>query len=205
MDTVKPKSRTRHSYREAIREVIRSRLARGEALHIRKILGEAGGGSITTVQEELGKMIGAEKVRASTLIGAGASTIKARVVALEAAIDAGLERERTLQVEVKVLNAALQTSRSDVEKLLMNHQDSQRLLMQGVDDLREMVKAGQGSLPNGVVEAERAKTLRREVESSGDAIYWHEKHDQLLHRYIEMERKNRLLASRLHDLGGVID
>ena len=148
-------------------------------------------------------MIGAEKVRASALIGAGASTIKARVQALEAAIDAAMERERLLQAEVVVLKDALQSSRDDVAKLLAIHQDSQRLLMQGVDDLREMVKAGQGALPVGIVETERAKVPPKEGRdaSSGDAFYWHEKHDQLLRRHVNMEKENREMAALLHDLG----
>jgi hypothetical protein len=203
MTTPKPKSRSRHSFRDPIREVIRRRLARGEPLHIQKILTEVGGGSITTVRQELAEMIGAEKVRASTLIGAGASTIKARVQALEAAIDAAMERERLLQAEVVVLKDALQSSRDDVAKLLAIHQDSQRLLMQGVDDLREMVKAGQGALPVGIVETERANVSPKEVRdaSSGDAFYWHEKHDQLLRRHVNMEKENREMAALLHDLG----
>ena len=197
------KPRTRHSYREPIREAIRQRLARGETLHIRSIIKEACGGSISTVRQELAKMLGEDKIKASTLIGAGASSVTARVGALEQAIDASLERERILEAKNSALQESLDTSREELARLLTDHHDSQKLLFQTVDDLRQMIKAGRSSLPAGILEAERAKTGKSEM--NGDVIYWRAKYDQLLQQFIDLNGKNRILGSRLHDLGGDLD
>lgn len=192
--------RTRHSFRSAIREVIRVRLAKGDTLTVRSILKDAGGGSITTVQEEIAALGVKEKVRASALIGAGAKTVQARVEALEAAIDDALERERSLAAEVQAFREALAHKEAEVQTLLATHTDSQRMLLQGVDDLRQMVRAGRESLPPGVLAAERTK-IAAEKDGDSKVIYWQTKHDQLLGKYVEMEKKNRAMASRLHELG----
>ena len=183
--------------------MIRDSLARGQKLSLRAIQEKAGGGSLTTVKEELYKLIPGDKIRPSTLIGAGAPTLTERVVDLENAIDASLERGRRLEAENAALRASLQESRSELDKLMVAHQDSQRLLLQGVDDLRQMVKAGQGTLPAGVMEAARAKSLP--PEKTEDSIYWQAKHDQVLQQFITLDGKYRILASRLHDLGGDVD
>lgn len=197
------KPRSKHSYRDLIREVIRDSLARGQKLSLRAIQDKAGGGSLGTVKEELQKLLSGDKIRASALIGAGAPTLAERMVDLENAIDASLERERVLEADNAALRASLQEARSELDKLLVAHQDSQRLLLQGVDDLRQMVKAGQGGLPAGVMDAERAKSLP--PEKTGDAIYWQAKHDQLLQRYIALDGKNRKMAGQLHELGVDVD
>lgn len=197
--TTKPKRRTKHSYRPAIHEVIRQRIARGAPLHIREIIEEAGGGSISTVRDELAKLVGQDQARASALVGAGARSAHERVPALERAIDDALEREKLLLAENQVLKATLEQRNADVEKLLLTHTDSQRMLLQGVDDLRQMVRAGRESLPAGVLAAEQAKVAGKDGDSK--AVYWQTKHDQLLARYVDMEKKNRALMARLHDLG----
>lgn len=196
------KPRSKHSYRDLICEAIRDSHARGQPLSLRAIQRKAGGGSLGTVTEELQKFFSGDKIRASASIGAG-STLAGRTKALENAIDASLERERVLEADNAALRASLQESRSELDKLLVAHQDSQRLLLQGVDDLRQMVKAGQGGLPAGVLEAERVKSLP--PEKTGDAIYWQAKHDQLLQRYIALDGKNRKMAGQLHDLGVDVD
>ena len=92
---------------------------------------------------------------------------------------------------------------ADLDKLLTAHQDSQRLLLQSVDDLRQMVKAGQGAMPQGVMEAERQKSAP--PSESGDAILWKARHDQLLKRYVALDEKCRKLAGQLHELGVDVD
>ena len=137
------------------------------------------------------------------MIGAGASSVTARVGALEQAIDSSLERERVLEAKNTALQESLNSSRDELARLLTDHHDSQRMLFQTVDDLRQMVKAGQSSLPTGVLDAERAKIASSEM--NGDVIYWRAKYDQLLQQYIELDAKIRILRSRLNDLGGDFD
>ena len=193
------KPRSKHSYRDRIREVIRHRIFRGDPLHTYKILEEAGGGSASTVQQELAAMLEGDTVKPAVLIGAGQRTPTQRIGALEKAINDSIAREQVLIAENTALKESLQAARSDLDKLLVAHQDSQRLLLQGVDDLRQMVRGGHDALPAGVVEAERRKHTAQ-TESS-DAILWQAKHDQLLNRHIALEAKCRLLAGRLHELG----
>ena len=198
-----PRPRSRYSYRERIREVIRARIARGDPIQNRDIIKEAGGGSASTVVEEVAKIFDGDTVKPAVLIGAGAKTATQRVVALEQAVNASLAREQSLISENTVLKASLHDLRAELDKLLTSHQDAQRLLLQGVDDLRQMVKAGQGSMPQGVLEAERTKT--QIPDQSGTAIYWQAKHDQLLERFVALEAKARILAGKVHELGGEID
>ena len=198
--TEKPrKPRSRHSFREDIREIIRRRIAAGEPLHVRKIIDEAGGGSASTVKQELIAIIKDGTVKAIALTGKGADSPSRRIVALQKAINESLERELGLVAENTALKESLHVARTDLEKLLVAHQDAQRLLLQGVDDLRQMVKAGQGTLPAGIVEAERQKHVAS--SQSNDAILWKAKHDRLLQRFVELESKYRALDSRLHELG----
>lgn len=189
------KRRSRHSYREAIRLVILERIALGKPLTQREILKEAGGGSTSTVIEELAK---AERVTPAALVGRGAASLPQRIAALEDALNASLAREKVLEAENLVLKTSLTGARTDVDKLLAAHQDSQRMLLQGVDDLRQMVKAGQGSMPQGVIEAERQKVAGAET---GDAILWKARHDKLLQQFLALDAKNRKLVLQLHDLG----
>lgn len=191
--------RTRHSYRNAIRDAIRRRLALGEPLHVRKIIDEAGGGSASTVQEEIANLAGKEKLRASTLVGAGTGTVHDRVRALENALDDALEREKVLTAEVQVLRNSLSKRDEDVAKLMLTHVDSQKMLLQGVDDLRQMVRAGRDALPSGVIAAEDAKVSAPAADNQ--AVYWQTKHEALLRKYVDLDRRNRLLASRLSEAG----
>ena len=137
------------------------------------------------------------------MIGRSAQSPYERITALEAAINAGIAREAVLSSENAVLRQSLQAARADVDKLLVGHQDSQRLLLQGVDDLRQMVKAGKGALPTGVVQ--RVSADEAEVKESADGILWKAKHDQLLTRFVALESKSRRMASQLHDLGVDVD
>ncbi len=187
--------RSRHSYREAIRVAILDRIKLGKPLNHRAILDDAGGGSATTVAEELAK---AQEVTPATLVGSGATSPTQRIAALEDALNASLRRQNVLEAENQVLNKALAAARTDVDKLLAAHQDSQRLLLQGVDDLRQMVKAGQGALPHGLIETATKKVASVET---GDAILWKAKHDQLLQRFVVLDARNRKLVSQLHELG----
>ena len=193
------KPRSKHSYRDRIREVIRHRIYRGDPLHTYKILEEAGGGSASTVQQELAAMLEGDTVKPAVLIGAGQRTPTQRIGALEKAINDSIAREQVLIAENTALKESLQAARSDLDKLLVAHQDAQRLLLQGVDDLRQMVRAGKDTLPAGVIEAERQKIAAQ--HQSNDGILWKAKHDQLLRRYIELEARNRKLEGRLHELG----
>lgn len=187
--------RTRHSFRKRIYQVILDRMARGDTLHVRAILKEAGGGSVTTVREELAKC---PVPTEATRVGQGANTPAQRIVLLERAVNEGRSREEILRVENGVLRESLAAARSDVDKLLSAHQDSQRRLLQGVDDLRQMVKAGQGALPQGIIEAERRKNVPL---ISNDDFLWKARHDQLLQRYIALDEKCRKLENKLHELG----
>ncbi len=193
------KPRSRHSFRECIREIIQRRIAEGRPLHVRKIIDDAGGGSASTVKEEIAEAIKAGAIRAIALTGKSANSPSRRIAALQATINESLERELGLVAENTALKESLQIARTDLEKLLVAHQDSQRMLLQGVDDLRQMVKAGQGTLPAGIVEAERQKHVA--PSQSNDAILWKAKHDRLLQRFVELESKYRSLNGRLHELG----
>ena len=195
METQKTSARSRRSYRERIREVIQQRIVLGKPLTHREILKDAGGGSSSTVVSEMARI---KLPSPAVLVGRGARTLPQRVLALEEALNAALSREKLLTVENDMLKRLLAEARSEVDKLLASHQDAQRLLLQGVDDLRQMVKAGQGGLPPGVVQAGAAKETGKE---SGESILWKTKHDQLLRRYIALEGRCREMASLLHDLG----
>jgi hypothetical protein len=191
--------RSRHSYRERIQEVIQERIALGKPLTHRDILKEAGGGSASTVVEELAK---AERITPATLIGRGAKSLPQRIAALEDALNASLGREKVLEAENQALRESLTSARADVDKLLAGHQDSQRMLLQGVDDLRQMVKAGQGGMPPAVIAAERQKAAG---DDTGDGILWKARHDQLLQRFVALDAKNRKMSSQLHELGVDVD
>jgi len=193
------KPRSKHSYRDRIREVIRHRIYRGDPLRTYEIIDEAGGGSASTVQQELKAMLEGDTVKPAVLVGADQRTPTQRIGALEKAINEGIAREQVLIAENAALKESLQAARSDLDKLLVAHQDSQRLLLQGVDDLRQMVRAGKDTLPAGVMEAERQKIAAQ--HQSNDGVLWKAKHDQLLRRYIELEARNRKLEGRLHELG----
>lgn len=198
MSTQTPKSRkprSLHSYRAKIRDVIIARKLRGDTFDIRDIIKEVGGGSNTTVREELDNC---PEITEGMRIGRGAKTAAERVTALEKAIDASLTRERELVAEKLALKTSLDSARADLDKLLTAHQDSQRLLLQSVDDLRQMVKAGQGAMPRGVMEAERQKSAPME---SGDAILWKARHDLLLKQFAALDEKCRKMAGQLHELG----
>lgn len=193
--TPPPKRRKTHSYRERIREVIEVRKLLGKPLNQREILKEAGGGSASTVVEELAK---AALETPATLIGRGASTFPQRIAALEDAINSSLARERVLDAENQVLRASLADARADLDKLLVAHQDAQRLLLQGVDDLRQMLKAGQqpSALRPSAPAIERGPDAR-----DGDGVLWKARHDQLLERFVALDAKNRAMAGQLHELG----
>ncbi len=197
MTTLAPPSKRRksHSYRERIRDVIEARKLLGKPLNQREILKEAGGGSASTVVEELAK---AALETPATLIGRGASTFPQRIAVLEDAINSSLARERVLVAENQVLRASLADARADLDKLLVAHQDSQRLLLQGVDDLRQMLKAGQqGDLRPAVPVRERGIPMRDDA----DGVLWKARHDQLLERFVALEAKTRKMAGQLHELG----
>ena len=202
MTTLVPpqKKRKSHSYRDRIREVIEVRKLLGKPLNQREILKEAGGGSASTVVEELAK---AALATPATLIGRSASTFPQRIAALEEAINSSLARERVLVAENQVLRTSLTDARADLDKLLVAHQDAQRLLLQGVDDLRQMLKAGQqGGLRPAAPAIERGPSVR---DGSGDGLLWKARHDQLLERFVALEAKNRAMASQLHELGADFD
>lgn len=194
------KKRSKHSYREKIREVIARRRLKGLSCSVRSILKEAGGGSASTVLEELANT---DKPLPAALVGQETTNPYQRIVALEDAINASIEREQCLATENAVLKASLEAARADVDKLLAGHQDSQRLLLQGVNDLRQMVKAAaQNPLPQGIIEAERQKAAPAPTD---DSILWKARHDQLLQRFVALDAKNRKLAAQLHDLGVDVD
>ena len=169
------KPRSRHSFRERIHQVILERIVRGDSLTIRDIIDEAGGGSITTVRQELAKC---PVPTEATRVGMGAKTDAQRVPLLEKAVNESLDREKLLIAENKALKDSLDAARADVDKLMATHQHSQRMLLQGVDDLRQMVKAGSGALPQAVLEAER---------------------------FVALDAKCRKMAAQLHDLGADVD
>ena len=194
-----PKKRTKHSYREKIREAIARRRLKGLSCSVRAILDEAGGGSASTVLDELAN---ADKPTPASLFGQDTLNPYQKIVALEEAINASVAREQILAAENGVLKSSLEVARADVDKLIAGHQDSQRMLLQGVDGLRQMVKAGQGAMPNGVMEAERQKVLPVET---GDGILWKARHDQLLQRFVALDAKFRKIASQLHELGFDVD
>lgn len=186
--------RTQHSYRDRIREVIQDRISLGKPLTHREILRDAGGGSASTVVDVLRHF---ESQPPATLVGRGASSFPQRIAALEDALTASLAREMVLTAEKDALREALASSRRDVETLLATHQDAQRLLLQGVDDLRQMVKAGlctTSAVPATVTEAART--------DNKDGLLWKARHDQLLERYIALEEKCRRLRAQNHELGG---
>ncbi len=193
MNSPPAKARTRRSYRERIRQVIADRIVLGKPLTTRAILADAGGGSTSTVVEELAK---AERPAPATLVGRGATSLPQRIVALEDALNASVAREQVLGAENQVLKSSLVDARTTVDKLLTQHQDSQRLLLQGVDDLRQMVKAGQGGMPHAA-----ARPSPAAADPDGDAVLWQARHDQLLGRYIELEKKFRGAVSRLNEHG----
>jgi hypothetical protein len=191
--------RSRHSYRKRIQEVIQERIALGKPLTHRDILKDAGGGSASTVVEELAK---ADRQTPATLIGRGAKSLPQRIAALEDALNSSLAREKVLEAENRALKDSLTSARADVDKLLAGHQDSQRMLLQGVDDLRQMVKAGQGAMPPAVIATKRQKAAG---DDTGDGILWKARHDQLLQRFVALDAKNRKMSSQLHDLGVDVD
>ena len=199
------KPRAKHSFRESIRESILTRMAKGEPLHIRKIIEDAGGGSVTTVQQELASLTGAQYSRKSLLIGRGASTVQARVSALEEAIEGGFKREETLKAQVVVLQQALDHAQGNLAMLLRRHEDSQRELLQGVDDLRQMVKAGKEgealtSIHRPVAETQYKET--RPKEDCGEQVaYWRTKCNELIEASFTKEDQFRKLKARLHELG----
>ena len=96
--------RSRHSYRERIQEVIQERIALGKPLTHRDILKDAGGGSASTVVEELAK---ADRQTPATLIGRGAKSLPQRIAALEDALNASLAREKVLEAENQALKDSL--------------------------------------------------------------------------------------------------
>ena len=63
------KPRSKHSYRDRIREVIRHRIYRGDPLRTYEIIDEAGGGSASTVQQELKAMLEGDTVKPAVLAG----------------------------------------------------------------------------------------------------------------------------------------
>lgn len=202
MKTPSRKPRAKHSFRESIRESILTRMAKVEPLHIRKIIKDAGGGSVTTVQQELAALTGTQFSRKSLLIGRGASTVQARVAALEEAIEEGFRREETLKAQVTVLQQALDHAQGNLAMLLRRHEDSQRELLQGVDDLRQMVKAGKegGLFALNPRAAAVPETASKEVRGDQGA-YWRAKCDQLIASNFAMEKLCRELKGRLHELG----
>ncbi|WP_126448191.1 DNA-binding protein [Sulfuricystis multivorans] len=191
--------RSRHSYRERIQEVIQERMVLGKPLTYRDILKDAGGGSASTVAEELAK---ADRQTPATLVGRGAKSLPQRIAALEDALNSSLAREKMLMAENQALKEALTSARADVDKLLAVHQDAQRMLLQGVDDLRQMVKAGQGIITPAGIATGRQKTAG---DDTGDGILWKARHDQLLQRFAALDAKNRKMSSLLHDLGVDVD
>lgn len=178
-----PAKPSRHFYREKIRMVIQTRIALGLPLNHRDILQAAGGGSASTVVDEL-KHLG--KDAPATLIGRGAKSLPQRIVAIEDALNNALAREAQLAAENIALKNSLHAAQEHLNKLLATHQDAQRMLFQSVDDLRQMVKRGQG----GMLSANDQQGL-------SEAILWKTRHDQLQHRLIALEADNRKMANQL--------
>lgn len=217
-DEAKPsrssRPRTRHSFRGAIREVILRRHARGDTLSVRKIIDEVGGGSPKTVLEELAEFTEAVGKGRAVLVGADAVSPAARIPALEDALNDALARERRLQAENDGLRSALEASRKsqllaeqNVATMLATHQDAQHKLMQGVDDLRQMVAAGKDALPLEmlVTKASNDAAAARAEKGAAESIYWETKHNQLLQKYVDLDNKYRLARSRLAELGEDIE
>lgn len=197
-----PKARSKHSFRDRIRAAITRRIMKGESLAVRQIIDEAGGGSASTVLQELAD---AERPTPGSLLGREAVNPYQRIDVLVLAINASVAREQALTIENQVLKNSLATVQTDLDGLLATHQDSQRMLLQGVDDLRQMVKAGQGATPPAVTEIEEVRPKTGTPTDKGDAILWQARHDQLLKRFIELDAKNRKLVAQLFDLGVDVD
>lgn len=208
-----PSKRSRHSCRDLIRAAIRRRFAMGEKLSIRAILKETGG-SAGTVSEEISLFTAEVAKGSAVLVGVETLSPFERTRVLERVVNEGLVREQSLRSQVASLEIALAEARSaqllaekNVSTMLATHQDAQHKLMQGVDDLRQMVQAGKDALPLEmlVAKASQAAAASRAEKGAAESIYWQTKHDQLLARYVEMENKNRKLRSQLHELGVDID
>lgn len=200
MPSKSPKPRSRHSFRDRIRQVILDRMARGATLHVRDIIKEAGGGSATTVKEELAKC---PVPTAGTRAGLGANTPAQRIALLEQAVNESMAREQALATEAEALRAALDSARADVEKLLVEHQDSQRMLLQAVDDLRQISKAGQEAATQAA--ALPSAPRKGELPESGEGLLWKARHDELLQRFVALDAKCRRMAGQLHEVGIDVD
>jgi hypothetical protein len=193
--------RSRHSFRKPIREAIQARIVLGKPLTVRAILEEAGGGSSTTVLEELQKI---PTQTLATRIGHSAQTLPQRVLMLEEALEASVTREKDVTAENRALASSLEEARRSTEVLLGMHHDAQRLLMQAVDDLRQMVKAGQGGLPQAVIEAEKAKKpLPGKDDDAG--TFWKVKYEQAAAEQFKLDEKYRKAVFTLHELGMLED
>lgn len=189
--------RSRHSYREPIREAILIRISRGEPLHVRRILEDAGGGSATTVQEELTALTGSPVSRKSNLVGRGAATLHARVVALENAIDEGLFREERLRAQVSVLQEELGDSRNNLDMVLNRYDHTHRQLLQAIDDLRQFARSFQS---RSVVPPD-SPLERPQVLGGDDRDALVKRCNSLAASLFELEEKNRVLKSTLHEHG----
>lgn len=198
MPSMKRRNRTQHSYRDAIRDAIMVHRTQGLSLSVRAIIAAAGGGSSTTVLEELAA---SSESTSTSLNGRFGQSPYQRIYALESAARERESRLNALKIANAELNRSLHTSRLDVEKLLRSHQDSQRQLLQAVDDFRQMAKSIQNT---GSVARSPDVTDSKPIRSA-DAVLWQAKHDQLLERFISLEAKYRALASQLHELGGTIE
>jgi hypothetical protein len=188
------RKRSRHSFRERIREVIQDRIALGKPLNHREILKEAGGGSAGTVVEELAL---AQRQTPATLIGRGAKALPQRIAALEDALNASLNRIRILEAENQALKSSLAEARNDLNQFLAVNQDAQRMLLQGVDDLRRIVKAGQGARQHEIPAPERNSATK----AGNTDTPWKARENQLVGQIFALETRNRKMAQQLHELG----
>lgn len=132
--------RTAHSKRAVIAEVIARRVKSGEALTVRQILKESGGGSSTTVLEELAKLDPAEHRIQHVLTGSATSSSAEQIRVLKEALAAALQREEGYRAEAAALKALVLEMTTTYQFMVSQHDDTYREMVMSLDTFRQAAK-----------------------------------------------------------------
>ena len=113
-----------------------------------------------------------------------------------------MRREAELKAQVVVLEQALDKAQANVERLLWRHEESQRELLKGVDDLRQMVSSGAPVVRTRQHEQnENAKKIDTPAEDNGEVQLWKARAEQAIGSMDKALKRVRELELRLHELG----
>lgn len=181
--------RTVKSRRASIRLAIRRRIKFHESLSVRAILAEAGGGSTTTVREELALVTG-NTVALSQVGHFGHQSQVEELAALKSALADALKREASLVAENNSLRRLISEQGASQTYLLGRLDDSYRQLLVSVDNYREKAKVAQ------IAADQPPKTVIKEILVE-DTV--------LKAQYQARVQENALLSKTINELRGELE